>query len=110
MMANQAELGTVLCEECGHGIDPEAGSICDDCARDRRIKASKHRERWEAARAAGIKHCGTHPITIMLSDGNMRAVSFGKVLFEMDVMGVSEGHDIFAYFLKTWFDAGIEGC
>lgn len=64
---------------------------------------------FDEAKQAGIKHCKQHPITIMIDGGNMTAVALGKVLFKADIF-TADGHAIFAHFLKTWCDAGVEGC
>ena len=90
------------------------GSVCQECG-ECFPTGGEHQCRPErvegiaAAVKAGVEHRRQHPITIMIVDGQMQAVSVGKVLFETNILR-ADGHDIFAAFLKAWVDSGFEGC
>ena len=85
-----------ICQECGEAFHTGEHHKC----RPERL------EGINAAVAAGVKHCRQHPITVMIVDGNIQAVSMGKVLFETPILR-TDGQDIFNAFMKAWVEAGI---
>ena len=86
-----------VCTKCGEWFHVGAPHEC--CA--------ERVDGLAKAREAGIEHFDKHPVTIMIVEGNIQAVAFGKVLFETPVLR-THGHDIFAAFLKAWAEAGID--
>lgn len=86
-----------VCTECGEWFHVGAPHGCDAERVDGMAKG----------KAAGIKHHQAEHITLMVAGGNLQAVAFGKVLFEVNILK-THGHDIFAAFLKAWVEAGID--
>ena len=85
-----------VCQECGEAFHTGEHHKC----RPERL------EGIAAAVEAGVKHCGHHPITVMMVGGNIQAVAMGNVLFETDAFAL-DGHTIFSAFMKAWVEAGI---